>query len=246
MNTLTIYTSLSLNEAQEKLRSYSDWLEDYLQELYDSTDDSELLSAIDHYTEELPLIEGHPIHEELCFDDFDTREDFRRSFEQIFESCRSCFVLYNIADYHLNPLQVSVVLGLLAKLPEGLVDAHGEEFIYSLESYREHLESSYKSINEALDIAPDGRPTQEKKLTVLAVDNPIDYKILQIQQLMAEPSVIDFNEIRTLIPEISNSLELILAGEKNSAKLLRTTELNAKDFGDAIERVYLIIKSKVQ
>lgn len=243
--TLYFYTQLEVKELEAVLASQSEWLEAFLHDLYDSLESEELLRQMDDYSEELALIEAHPVHEELRFEDLTLNEALISTKERdqrlalLFSNCRSCLVFQNLPDFHLNPLQVSVVKNYLKALPEVLVDGFLEETVSDGSEFLARLDQSFK---EAEIIMSD--TDQVPKVKIVVDDNPLEMRIRKILFLMKE-----FNEeakqelIAGLIdksPKLEKLINELVKGTEDSRLLFQKSGLHPKDFSDGIERIYLM------
>ncbi len=249
--TLYFYTQLDVKELEAVLVSQSEWLEAFLHELYDSLESEELLRQMDDYSEELALIEAHPVHEELRFEDLTTKLEGEEGeetpdskqrdqrLELLFKKCRSCLVFQNLPDFHLNPLQVSVVKNYLKALPEVLVDGFLDETVSDGGEFLSRLNQTFKEALVAIN-----QEIQTSKTKIVVDDNPLEMRIRKILFLMRELNEEAKQKLTESLVEKSPKLEKLLneliKGTTDSRLLFQKSGLHPKDFSDGIERIYLL------
>lgn len=246
--TLYFYTNLELSELEALLDGHSEWVDDFLHDLYDRVEDDdsgrEQLQRLDQMADELGLVEAHPIHQDIKAEDF----EFESPGDQIefFKNCRNSVFFQNLPDLNLNSLQVSSLHHLLAKLPRTLVDdGSPESLLVSGESFDKSLKEEFTLIEQ--DNAFKAPPQKSNHLHVLT-DDPLSLRLKYIEKIFQNKNAQELKEMVTPLIDESQDLEKIYQylalGVFSSQDLIRKTKMNPKVLSDGVEKLSNFLKEE--
>lgn len=248
-DTLYFYIDIELPELEALLKSHSEWMDDFLHDLYDRFEDDESgrqeLQRLDRMADELGLMEAHPIHQDIKAEDF----EFESSEDQMsfFKRCKNSIFFQNLPDLNLNPLQVSSLSHLLEKVSQTLVDdGSPESLLISGESFHKKLAQDFTPIEE---LSAFKKPTSKKTQLHVVTDDPLSLRLRSLEKVFKEKEDEDIEKVLSPLIQESKNLEKIyqclVAGFFNSQDLIRKTKMNPKALSDGVERLSNFLKREV-
>lgn len=184
----------------------------------------------------LSTVEVQPILSELRFDDLYPEPQEETKQRVFFESCKSCICLDHLPYFESHPFQVTYLIDLLWTLDEVLVDRGGVQELQFKKAYIDHLKK-FKTMDSLLT----DRPPKAREVTTTSPVHPMDFLVLDVYKELGR---IGSQEISA--SEQSEKLQKILSVMKSETLdadgLLKKSGLNAKDFGDHLERLKFFLK----
>jgi|GEM_PF-4209840 len=248
-DTLYFYTEMEILELEALLKGHSEWVDDFLHDLYDGIEDDDLgrdkLRRLDQMADELGLMEAHPIHQDIRSEDF----EFESPEDQIqfFKNCHHSVFFQNLPDLNLNSLQVSSLHQLLEKLGRTLVDDGGpESLLVSGESFKKYLNEEFK----ALEVKNEFQKKKQKKASVqILTDDPLSLRLNSLKKIFQQKKVEEIEKIASLLlqesEEIDNIFRVLAAGGFNSQDLIAKTKMNPKTLSDGVEKLSNFLRKEV-
>lgn len=247
-DTLYFYTDMNLREVEALLEGHSEWVDDFLHDLYDRVEDDdsgrEKLRRLDQMADELGLMEAHPIHQDIRVEDFEF--EFPEDQINFFKKSKNSVFFQNLPDLNLNPLQVSSLCQLLAKLPQTLVDdGSPESLLISGESFYKKLHEEFTPIEE---MSAFKKPAAKKSRLHVLTDDPLSLRLRSLEKTFKEKRTEEIEERLTPLIQESKNLEKIYQclalGVFNSQDLIRKTKMNPKALSDGVERLSNFLKKE--
>lgn len=244
--TLYFYTDMDLPKVEALLEGHSEWVDDFLHDLYDGIEDDDLgrekLLRLDQMADELGLMEAHPIHQDIRSEDF----EFESPEVQILllKKCQNCVFFQNLPDLNLNPLQVSSLRQLLSKLPDTLVDdGSPESLLISGQSFHKKLGEEFTPIEKTSEYK---RPEIKKTSFHVLTDDPLSLRLKSLEKKFQEQKPEEIEEVLGPLIRESKNLDKIyqclVGGVFNSQDLIRKTKMNPKNLSDGVERLSNFLK----
>lgn len=246
---LYFYTNMELPELEAILTGHSEWVDDFLHDLYDRVDDDdsgrELLQRLDRMADELGLMEAHPIHQDIKVEDFEF--EFPEKQVAFFKTCQNCVFFQNLPDLNLNPLQVSSLSHLLENLPQVLVDdGSPESQLISGESFQKKLMEEFTPVER---LESFNTPVKKESRLHVLTDDPLSLRLRSLEQAFRQKENEEVEKI--LAPLIQESKDLkkiyqyLSLGVFQSQDLIRKTKMNPKALSDGVERLSNFLREKV-
>jgi hypothetical protein len=232
------YFSQNITEVEKIFKIHQ---EDFEELLGDTFTEEELL-RFEPLLDSLGAIFVQPIISELSFDDFYVNELQAEKQQKFFESCKSSICLENLADFSLNPFQVTYLNELLRSFDEVLIDRGGVSELLFKKDYIEMLKN-YKNIFALLSPVLD-RPV------IVNSSRPIDPIDFLIKDVLIELERLEKAHLLSRVIEESNDWSLktqkaffaLREGSHNAGELLAKSGLGAKDFDDHLEKLKFLLK----
>ena len=227
---LTIFSTLKEADLALRLKGHQ---EDFETLLGDTFSEAEL-EVHEHQLESLAEVTVQPMLEAMSFEDLLTDTELADKMRAFFQRCRSCLVLEHLPFLVDNPFQVTYLVDLLWSFEEVIVDPGGDERAVFRKEFLQELKR-FKGMDIYLPqerVRPALRPQ---------AGDPIEELILairqELQRLAQRP--IDHGP---LSERALGLLQVIRQNEGAGAQLLQASGLNAKDFGDTLERLKFFLK----
>ena len=233
LRTLYIYSWLPERELKKVVLEFQEnfelWLGDHFTE-------SEL-TQYENLLDDLAFIDVQPKIIDLRPEDLNLDQDEYLKQKAFFEGCQSTMSLENVPYLPMNPFQVSYLKMFLETLGEVLFVCGDEAIIQFKSTFLQKL----KSFKEAEDLIK--KIYIQTPVVAKGPSHPIDFIILDIYK---ELSRLKTKSITINLEEYSDKIKKIYEVMKeeglDSNSLLIKSGLNAKDFGDLIERFKFILK----
>jgi len=228
LRSIYLYNFSEVKAVQELIEKFQEDFDEILQDEFTSDE----LEVFEPKLEELANVYGQPIFSELKFEDFEVPEESYLKFKFIFESCKSCVVLENVADLYTNPFQVSYLMELMRFFDEGLIDLGNFQPLQTKQEFEKDLRSYTNMMNL--------RPKQFSPKKEIPTDlSPIERELLEIRTLLKN------NLAPPALPEkTQHLLQTIISNLGDSNHVLRCSGMNPKDFTDNLEKLRLALKAK--
>jgi hypothetical protein len=240
---------MEILELEALLKGHSEWVDDFLHDLYDEIEDDDLgrekLRRLDQMADELGLVEAHPIHQDIRSEDF----EFESLEDQIqfFKECQNSVFFQNLPDLNLNSLQVSCLHHVLEKLSKTLVDDGGpESFLLSGDSFKKYLNEEFS----AIETKDEFKEKKQKRASVqVLMDDPLSLRLRFLKKIFEEKEIEKIEMIVSPLLQDSKELDSIFrvlaAGEFNSQDLIVKTKMNPKNLSDGVEKLSNFLKKEV-
>jgi len=233
VRTLYIYSWLSERELKKVVLAFQEhfdlWLGDHFSE-------SEL-TQYENLLDDLAFMDVQPKIADLLPEDLNLDQNEYLKQQAFFEGCQSTVSLENIPYLPMNPFQVTYLKMFLERLGEVLIDCGDEAILQFKNNFLQKL-TGYKDAENLLPKVYIQTPVVSK-----GPSHPIDFIILDIYK---ELSRIKSKSIAINLEDYSDKIKKIYEVMKedglDSNSLLIKSGLNAKDFGDLIERFKFILK----
>lgn len=230
------YFRLSVQDLDKKVKALQ---LDFDHLINDTFSDSELVTH-EKLLDDIGAVFVQPIFSEMTFDDFYPNESEVQRQQEFFESCRSSICLENIPAFETNPFQITYLIELLRDFDEVLVDTGGVNELMFKKQYVDNLKK-YKNIFSLLDDEPK-KPIEVK--TNKPVD-PIDFLILDVYKELGRLDYLEMRESVKHLPEKAQKVfEAMGESGLDASALFKKSTLNAKDFGDNLERLKFFLKKQ--
>jgi len=231
--TLTFFLQTELKSLELIISSFQEEFDISLKDLFSESE----MEIYGPKVDAIAAVYVQPILSELSFDDFYFYEDLESRQRSFFHSCRSSLSIENLPFLETNPFQVTYLIELLAKFNEVLIDRGGFHELLFKESYVKELQS-FKKMDSLVIAEKDKRPYQQVVLS------PIDFLLKDVYQEIERLRLRSSLPQGEILSEKARRIYLIVMKEKlDSTDLYKKSGLNAKDFGDCLERLKFWLKS---
>jgi len=233
LRTLYIYSWLSERELNKVVLEFQENFEFWLGDHFTEPE----LTKYENLLDDLAFLDVQPKIIDLRPEDLNLDQDEYLKQQAFFEGCQSTVSFENIPYLPINPFQVTYLKMFLERLGEVLIDCGDESILQFKNNFLQKLKG-YKDAEDLIEKIYIQTPVVAK-----GPSHPIDFIILDIYK---ELSRLKTKSITINLEEYSDKIKKIYEVMKeeglDSNSLLVKSGLNAKDFGDLIERFKFILK----
>lgn len=232
-STLTFFVQSDLLSLELIVASFQEEFDILLKDLFSENELEKLESKI----ESIGAIYVQPLSPELSFDDFYFNQVHEEGQRKFFNTCRSSLCIENLPFLETNPFQVTYLTDLVKKFDEVLIDRGGVHELLFKERFQKEL-ASFKNIYSLINEKEAIRPVVKTSVPL----TPIDF-ILRDIYLERDRLKNSLPSSEGLSTKVEKIYRLVSHEKLNSDELYQKSGLNAKDFGDCLERLKFWLKS---
>ena len=233
------YTRLKVKDLELIIKDFQEKFDEDLQNTF--SDDE--LRTFEQKIDEMAAIFVQPVIEDLSFDDFYTNPITEQEQRKFFDECRSSISVENLPYMESNPFQISYLKDLLTKFDQVLIDSGSINPLQFKDEYLLNLRR-YKDMNSIVpEIVPRIIKTTKSSMPV----HPIDFLVRDVYAEMVSSKSTDrmknvVEELRSMPQAINIIFDVMNEEGLDAEVLMLKSKLNAKDFGDQLERLKFFLR----